>query len=184
MGRNFLVAWLGILALAGAIARAHPRWAPPAGPDPKAAPEFPDKAEWVQAGPLKLGDLRGRVVVVHFWTNGCINCIHNYPVYRAWQKRYAGKGVTIIGVHTPEFKWEAAPARVRARARANGLAFPIVLDNDAAIWRRWENRFWPAIYLVDRKGRVRHLWEGELDLQTAEGKAFAAHIDELLAEEP
>ncbi len=147
------------------------------------APEFPDKAEWVKGGPLRLGDSRGRVVVLHFWTNGCSNCIHNYPVYRAWQQNYAKKDVTIIGVHTPEFAWEAPAERVRSKASENGLKFPIILDRDNAIWAAWGNRYWPAIYLIDKRGGVRHRWEGELHLDTREGKQFAAHIDELLIEQ-
>ncbi len=182
MGRTILVAILGVLLLGAAIALTHLWPVHGAEARPKLAPEFPDKAEWVQGGPLKLADLRGRVVVVHFWTNGCINCIHNYPVYRAWQKKYPAKEVTIIGIHTPEFPWEAAADRVRTRARDNQLKFPIVLDRDSTIWNRWGNRYWPAIYLLDKKGRVRHAWEGELHLSTDEGKAFATHIDELLAE--
>jgi peroxiredoxin len=148
------------------------------------APEFPGGLEWLQSKPLKLADLRGRVVVVHFWTNGCINCIRNYPAYRDWQTRYAGKGVTIVGVHTPEFRSEAPAARVRARARENGLKFPLVLDRGARVWRAWGNRYWPTIYLVDKKGRVRYRWEGEIHLDTAAGRGFARHIDELLAEKP
>jgi peroxiredoxin len=149
---------------------------------PWPAPEFPAGAEWVQGGPLKLADLRGRVAVVHFWTNGCINCIHNYPAYRAWQAKYDTKQVTIVGVHTPEFDWEALAKRVRQKAKDNGLKFPVVLDPDAKVWKAWGNRYWPAVYLVDKKGQVRYAWEGELHLDTAAGKRFAAHIDELLAE--
>jgi thiol-disulfide isomerase/thioredoxin len=147
-------------------------------------PELPEGAEWVQGGPLKLADLRGRVVVLHFWTNGCINCIHNYPVYRSWQEKYAGKDLTILGVHTPEFAWEAPAARVRSKARDNGLKFPIVLDPDNKIWRAWGNRYWPSIYLIDKSGQVRYRWEGELHLDTAAGKRFARRVDELLAEKP
>ena len=149
---------------------------------PTPAPEFPKDATWLQSKPLKLADLRGRVVVVHFWTFGCINCIHNYPVYKAWQEKYAGKDVTIIGVHTPEFAQEKDEGRVRAKARENGLKFPIVIDNDSRIWKAWANRYWPSIYLVDKQGRVRYHWDGELHLQDAAGKRFAARIDELLAE--
>ena len=146
------------------------------------APEFFPGSEWVNGGPLKLADLRGRVVILHFWTNGCINCIHNYPAYRSWQAKYDAKKVTIIGVHTPEFDWEAAAKRVKAKAEENGLKFPIVLDPEGKAWRAWGNRYWPTVYLVDRKGQVRYGWEGELHLDTAEGKHFAAHLDELLAE--
>jgi thiol-disulfide isomerase/thioredoxin len=147
-----------------------------------AAPEFPSDTEWLQSKPLTLASLRGEVVVVHFWTFGCINCIHNYPVYKAWQEKYAGKGVTIIGVHTPEFANEADVDRVRAKASANGLAFPIAIDNDSRIWKSWDNHFWPSIYLIDKNGRVRHHWDGELHLETVEGGRFASRIDELLAE--
>jgi thiol-disulfide isomerase/thioredoxin len=148
------------------------------------APEFPPGIPWVQTEPLKLADLRGRVAVVHFWTFGCINCIHNYPVYKAWQEKYAGKKVTIIGVHTPEFTNEADVARVRAKVRENGLKFPIAIDNESRIWKSWNNHAWPSIYLVDKKGQVRYRWEGELHLRDQEGRQFASRIDELLADKP
>jgi peroxiredoxin len=149
-----------------------------------AAPEFPEGVEWVQGGPLKVADLRGRVTVLHFWTNGCINCIHNYPTYRAWQEKYADREVTLVGVHTPEFRSEAPAERVRQAARVNKLKFPIVLDTGSRIWEAWGNRYWPSVYLIDRQGRVRYRWEGELHLDTAAGRRFARHIDELLAEKP
>jgi thiol-disulfide isomerase/thioredoxin len=148
------------------------------------APELPAGLPWLQGGPLRFRDLRGRVVVVHFWTNGCINCIRNYPVYRSWQEQYDAKKLTIVGIHTPEFAAEGATERVKKAARDNALRFPIVLDPDAKAWKAWDNHYWPAIYLVDKKGHVRARWEGELHLDTAEGKRFAARIDELLKEEP
>ncbi len=163
-------------AFAGRVRAADPE------KNPKPAPEFPKDVPWIQSKPLKLADLRGQVVVVHFWTFGCINCVHNYPVYKAWQGKYAGKGLTIIGVHTPEFTNEADAARVRAKARDNGLKFPIIIDNDRRVWKAWGNQFWPSIYLIDKQGRVRYHWDGELHLQNAEGRRFAAHLDELLAE--
>jgi thiol-disulfide isomerase/thioredoxin len=133
---------------------------------------------------LKLANLRGRVVIVHFWTFGCINCIHNYPVYKAWQEKYAGHAVTLIGVHTPEFTSEADVTRVRAKARANGLKFPIAIDNDGRIWNSWDTHAWPSIYLIDKQGRVRFNWEGELHLENEEARQFASRIDDLLAEKP
>ncbi len=154
------------------------------GPRGEPAPEFPEGTQWVQSEPLKLGGLRGQVVIVHFWTFGCVNCIRNYPVYRDWQEKYAGKGVTLIGVHTPEFAAEADADRVRAKARDNGLTFPIAIDNGRRIWTNWDNHYWPAIYLIDKKGQVRYRWEGELHLDTVEGRQFASRIDELLAEKP
>jgi thiol-disulfide isomerase/thioredoxin len=149
-----------------------------------AAPEFPPDTQWLQSEPLTLASLRGQVVIVHFWTFGCINCIHNYPVYKAWHEKYADKGLTIIGVHTPEFANEADVDRIRAKARDNGLKFPIAIDNDSRIWKSWDNQYWPSIYLIDKKGRVRGHWDGELHLESAEGQQFASRIDELLAETP
>jgi thiol-disulfide isomerase/thioredoxin len=156
----------------------------PSTPMPTAAPEFPQGTQWLQSKPLTLASLDGQVVVVHFWTFGCINCVHNYPVYKAWQQKYAGKGVTIIGVHTPEFSHEADINSVRAEARANGLDFPIAIDNNSRIWKAWDNSSWPSIYLIDKKGRVRYHWDGELHLKSVEGQQFAARIDELLSEKP
>jgi peroxiredoxin len=181
---------LAVVVLGGAaFARAWwPRPAPllaqGAAGRPTPSPEFPKDVQWLQGGPLKFADLRGRVVVLHFWTNGCINCVRNYPAYRSWQEKYAGKDVTIIGVHTPEFAREAPAERVRDRAKANGLKFPIVLDDQARVWKAWGTRYWPTVFLIDRKGRVRYHWEGELHLDTAAGKRFAGNIDDLLAERP
>ena len=123
--------------------------------EPAQAPEFPEGLVWLQGGPLKLADLHGRVAVVHFWTNGCINCIHNYPVYRTWQEKYDTKKVAIVGIHTPEFASEAAAERVKKKALDNSLKFPIVLDTESKAWRAWGNRYWPSIYLIDKKGRIR-----------------------------
>lgn len=159
-----------------------------AGPDApeevrRDAPEFAPGTQWLQSKPLTLASLRGQVVVVHFWTFGCINCIHNYPAYKAWQRRYAGKGVTLIGIHTPEFEGEADLKRVRAKALQNALKFPIAVDNNRQNWRNWNNRYWPSIYLIDKKGRVRYRWEGELDSGTTKGeRLMRRRIDELLAE--
>jgi peroxiredoxin len=146
------------------------------------APEFPKDAKWLQSDPISLKDLKGQVVVVHFWTFGCVNCQQNYPVYKGWLEKYKDKKVTVIGVHTPEFKQEADADRVLQKAKDNGLKFPIVIDNDSAIWKAWRTRYWPTIFLVDKKGVVRHHWEGELHLDKAEAKQFAERIDELLAE--
>jgi len=148
-----------------------------------AAPEFARGTEWLQSEPLTVASLRGQVVVVHFWTFGCINCIHNYPAYKAWQKQYGGKGVTIVGIHTPEFEDEADLKRVRAKAEQHGLNFPIAVDNNRQNWKNWNNHSWPSIYLVDKKGNVRYRWEGELDSATTKGeRLMRQRINELLAE--
>ena len=146
------------------------------------ATEFPKGATWIQSEPLTFKDLKDRVVIVHFWTFGCINCQRNYPVYKDWLKQYADQPVTIIGVHTPEFDGEKVIDTVRDRAKTNGLKFPIVIDNDSAIWKAWNIRYWPTILLIDRKGVVRYYWEGELHPEKPADKVFAKRIDELLAE--
>src|SRR5262249_34399763 len=124
MRKIFLPAGLIALAFAAVfLLRRPPAQAeaePPANMA-KAAPEFARGTKWLQSNPLTLASLRGRVVVVHFWTFGCINCIHNYPAYKAWQEKYAGKGVSIVGVHTPEFEHEADVKQILARAQQNGL---------------------------------------------------------------
>ena len=145
-----------------------------------AAPEFAEGTKWLQSKPLTLASLRGQVVVVHFWTFGCINCFHNYPAYKAWQKHYDGKGVTIIGIHTPEFDNEADLASVRAKAERYGLKFAIAVDNDKQNWKNWGNHYWPSVYLVDKRGQVRYRWEGELG--TEGERLMGGRIDELLAE--
>jgi thiol-disulfide isomerase/thioredoxin len=146
------------------------------------APEFPKTIQWLHSEPLTMASLRGQVVVLHFWTFGCVNCQHNYPTYKAWHDQYRGKAVKLVGVHTPEFPHEANSVSVEREARSHGLKYPIVIDNDSAVWKSWHNQYWPSIYLIDKKGQARYRWDGELHLDTDEGRSFAAHIDELLAE--
>jgi thiol-disulfide isomerase/thioredoxin len=177
-----IVATVALAAVFLTLVIRYERSAVMAGDALKAAPEFPTGVQWLQSKPLTMASLRGEVVVLHFWTFGCINCIHNYPTYKSWQERYAGKDVKLIGVHTPEFAHEANVASVQREAGRNGLKYPIVIDNDSRIWKSWDNGVWPSIYLIDKKGHIRYHWEGELHLDTAEGRQFASHIDELLAE--
>ena len=127
------------------------------------APEFTGVTDWLNSKPFKLADQHGKVVVVHFWTNGCINCIHNYPQYRRWLDKYKeNKDLVIVGIHTPEFDAEKDVARIKDRLNKNKLTFAVAVDNDGANWKAWGNRYWPCIYLVDKAGIVRHRWEGEL----------------------
>jgi thiol-disulfide isomerase/thioredoxin len=146
-----------------------------------AAPEFAGVTEWINSKPMKLADQKGKVVVIHFWTNGCINCIHNYPHYRAWQDKYRdNKNLVIVGIHTPEFNAEKNVAGIKEKGAKNGLKFAIAVDNDRATWKAWGNQYWPCVYLVDKAGKVRQRWEGELG---AEGyRTMTEQIDKLLAE--
>ena len=119
--------------------------------------------------------------MVHFWTNGCVNCIHNYPHYQAWSEKYKdNKNWLMVGVHTPEFAAEKDVARIKDQLTKHKLTFPVAVDNEVANWKAWGNRFWPCIYLVDQAGNVRSRWDGELGDQGYQ--KVTGQIDELLAE--
>ncbi|HOA74964.1 MAG TPA: redoxin domain-containing protein [Phycisphaerae bacterium] len=150
------------------------------------APELQDataKEVWINSEPLSLAGVRGRVVIVHFWTFGCINCIRNYEWYKGWQRDFASKDVTLIGIHTPETTGERDGARLRAKVAEHGLSFPILIDNHRQNWDAWGNSMWPSVYLVDRVGRVRYWWYGELKWGGHDGeKHMRGRIEELLRE--
>ena len=175
MKRNRLVRALGMLALAlpNHAGAQNP-------PPPAAAPEFKEAAAWINSKPLKLADQKGKVVVVHFWTHTCSNCIANYPHYRAWAEKFKAEPYLMVGIHTPEFASDKIVASIKAAAERKKLKFPILVDNDHANWQAWKNRYWPAVYLVDKAGKVRKKWEGELG---AEGfEELTADLETLLAE--
>jgi thiol-disulfide isomerase/thioredoxin len=129
------------------------------------APEFEGIGRWIDSPPLTMRSLRGRVVLVDFWTYTCINCLRTLPYLRAWDERYRDRGLTIVGVHTPEFAFERDTANVRDAIARNHLRYPVAQDNRYETWNAWGNVAWPAKYLVDTRGRVRyvHLGEGEYD---------------------
>jgi peroxiredoxin len=149
------------------------------------APELEERPaeQWINSQPLTLAGVRGQVVVLHFWTFGCINCIHNQPHYKSWHDKFSEKGVTVIGVHTPETDGERNIDAVRASAEKKGLKYPIVIDGDAKTWNTWGNRWWPCTYLIDKNGFVRYRWDGELNWKGAKGEAIMRKkIEQLLAE--
>ncbi len=149
------------------------------------APEFTPSTEWRQSKPLKLSEQRGKVVVVHFFAFGCINCIHNYPWYREWAAKYSPSEVTIVGIHTPETTEEQSVSTLEKKLKENKLTFPIAVDSDKANWDAWGNNMWPSVYIIDKEGYVRTWWYGELDWQGAGGqKIMEQRIDELLKETP
>lgn len=141
-----------------AVAQGRPGAMPPVE---GVAPGFAGATGWLNSPPLALEALRGKVVVVSFWTYSCINCLRTLPHVRAWAQRYAGQGLVVIGVHSPEFAFEKDPANVTRAAKDLKLDYPIALDDGYRIWRAYRNRFWPAIYLVDAQGRLRHHQFGE-----------------------
>jgi peroxiredoxin len=147
---------------------------------PIPAPELVDVTDWIGTKPVKLADWKGKVVIVHFWTHGCINCINNYPHYRAWTTDFQNKDVQILGIHTPEFDREKKKDAIEAAMKTNKLTFPVAIDNTSSNWNAWGNRYWPCVYLVDKAGIVRQRWDGELG-KDGEAK-MRKIIEQLLAE--
>src|SRR5579864_7967772 len=132
------------------------------------APEL-EGGNWIQHGPVVLKELRDKaIVLVDFWDYTCVNCIRTLPYVVAWNKRYQQSGLVVVGVHAPEFSFAREGSHVAEAAARFGLAYPIVLDNEYAIWRAYSNRFWPAKYLVDAKGRIRYYHFGEGAYQETE----------------
>jgi len=147
------------------------------------APELRDVSAWINSQPLNLADLHGKVVVVHFWAFGCINCVHNQPHYQAWFERFPPSKLAIVGIHTPETERERSVDNLRGNIADNGIAYPVAVDSEAANWKAWGNNMWPSVYLVDKQGRVRAYWYGELNWQGARGEEWMRKkIQELLAE--
>ena len=127
------------------------------------APEFAGTQEWINSGPLTLQELRGKVVLIDFWTYTCINCIRTLPYLQSWHERYADEGLVIVGVHTPEFEFEKLYDNVVQATKNEAVAWPVVQDNEYTVWRSYSNRFWPAKYLIDQNGMIqyRHFGEGK-----------------------
>jgi cytochrome c biogenesis protein CcdA/thiol-disulfide isomerase/thioredoxin len=174
---GFLVNPTGDLERSNAVAkrlddlRGAPRFAATKGsayPPLGAAPEFAGITRWLNSRPLTMRSLRGRVVLIDFWTYTCINCLRTLPYVTAWDRRYREKGLTIVGVHTPEFGFEKDTANVRDAIARNHIRYPVAQDNAYGTWDAWGNQFWPAKYLVDATGQVRYTHFGEGDYGTTE----------------
>jgi methionine-R-sulfoxide reductase len=147
------------------------------------APEIRAVDEWINSAPLTLADLRGKVVALHFFTFGCINCVHNQPAYKDWHERFSGKGAVVLGIQTPEGDGERKLESIRKAIQDQGIAYPVAVDNAKENWNAWANHMWPSLYLIDKEGYVRWWWYGELNWQGAQGeKLYREKIAELLAE--
>jgi thiol-disulfide isomerase/thioredoxin len=140
-------------------------------------PSLAGATGWLISPPLTPGDLRGKVVLVNFWTYTCINWLRQLPYVRAWAEKYQDRGLVVLGVHTPEFDVERDLDNVRRAATDLRVTYPVVVDNDYAIWDAFGNRYWPALYFVDAQGRIRHHRFGEGDYEQSE-----AIIQRLLTE--
>ena len=134
------------------------------GPPADTAPDMPLVVSdtWINSGPLDATALAGKVVLVDFWTFGCINCKHTLPAVKAWHARYAADGLVVLAVHRPEFDYERDIDAVRDFANKNALTYPIAIDNDSVNWKAYDNHWWPAFYLFDRTAhrQLRHIGEG------------------------
>jgi thiol-disulfide isomerase/thioredoxin len=138
--------------------------------------------DWLNSAPLRVEDLRGKVVLLDVWTFGCWNCYRSFPWLNALEARLADSPFQVIGIHSPEFAHERDPAQVRAKIAEFGLRHPVMLDNDFAYWRALGNRYWPAYYLVDKHGDIRELHVGETHEGDARASAIEERIGALLAE--
>jgi len=135
---------------------------------PQAAPPLDGGDAWLNSPPLSLAQLRGRVVLIDFWTYSCINCLRTLPYVSAWAEKYRDHGLVVIGVHAPEFAFERDLGNVRRAVQDLDVTYPVVLDNRFAIWRAYQNRYWPAHYFIDANGLVRHHHFGEGDYVRSE----------------
>lgn len=155
-GTLLLIAAVGLSALPGASGAAP-------------APEFAGGGPWFNTdAPLTLAGLRGKVVAVEMWTGGCINCLNTLPYVKQWDARYRSKGLVIVGVHSPEFAHEHSVEYVKHAIARQGIRYPVVMDNDFRIWNAYKNVYWPALYLIDKKGAIRYSHIGEGEYETTE----------------
>jgi thiol-disulfide isomerase/thioredoxin len=161
------------------------RWRTPAGlhtasvrlPVEGGLPGFEGATGWLNSPPLTPAGLRGKVVLADFWTYTCVNWLRQLPYVRAWAAKYTDHGLVVIGVHTPEFSFEHHPDNVRQAVQDLGIAYPVALDSDYAVWRAFANHYWPALYFADAGGHIRHHHFGEGEYQQSE-----MVIQQLLAE--
>jgi thiol-disulfide isomerase/thioredoxin len=140
-------------------------------------PSLDGATGWLNSRPLTAADLRGKVVLVNFWTYTCINWLRQLPYVRAWAGRYSGHGLIVVGVHAPEFGFEHNIDNIRRAVRDMRVDYPVAIDNDYAVWSAFDNQYWPALYFADAQGRIRHHDFGEGEYQRSE-----MVIQQLLAE--
>ncbi len=157
----FLTLVSGALAVVAALASGRAIAQEPEKDLKVPAPPIPPGLQWFNSQPLTMEQLRGKVVLIDFWEYTCVNCIRTFPYLREWHEKYKEKGLVIIGVHTPEFKFAKKAANVEKGAKEFGLTWPLINDADFVVWRAYGNRYWPAKYLLDHEGNVRYYHFGE-----------------------
>ncbi len=133
-----------------------------------ALPSITGAVEWLNSPPLTAEALRNKVVLIDFWTYSCINCLRSLPYVKAWANKYRDQGLVVIGVHAPEFAFEKNISNVKTEVHNLGITYPVAIDNNYAIWRAFNNQYWPAHYFIDAKGQIRHHHFGEGDYEESE----------------
>lgn len=178
----FIAACLAVLMMMRPPARAS-ELLPPDRSLP--APEFTSRnaADWINSPPLALADLRGKVVLLDVWTFGCWNCYRSFPWLNDLEARLNGRGLQVVGIHSPEFERERDVDAVKRKVKEFHLEHPIMLDNDFRYWNALGNRYWPAYYLIDKQGRVRARFFGETHQGDAQARRIEATLGTLLAEQ-
>ncbi|NHQ86543.1 redoxin family protein [Iodobacter sp. HSC-16F04] len=151
-----------------------------------ALPEFTQRspAAWINSPPLKAADFKGSVLLLDIWTFECWNCYRSFPWLNDLSARFAGKGLKVVGIHSPEFDRERAPAAVAAKAAEFGFKHPVMIDNDFAYWKALNNQYWPSFYLVDKRGVIRQRFVGETHQGDAQAQKIEAALNALLLERP
>ena len=147
------------------------------------APELVPVKHWINSKPLKMKELRGQVVLVHFYAFQCHNCHANQDIYRRWHDELRKQGVVVVGIQTPETAKERDPSAVRTDAESRQLDFPILVDLESENWKAWGNTMWPTVYVVDKNGYIRHWWQGELNWQGATGDKTIERVVEAALQE-
>ena len=137
------------------------------------APDFKGINAWINSPPQSVHGLRGKVVLVEFWTYSCINCVRVMPYVKQWHAKYKDQGLVVIGVHTPEYGHEKRLGNLRAATQRFGITYPVAQDNDYETWNAYGNRYWPAMYLIDQQGRVVYQHFGEGQYKETEAKIHA-----------
>ena len=170
----FLVGFLVISVMPGMIMQARSGTLS----DPFPAPEFTHKGPdaWINSGPLSMTNLRGKVILIDFWTFDCWNCYRSFPWLTAMENRLSKNQFRIVGIHTPEYDHEKIRENIVAKTREFGLHHPVMIDNDFSYWKAMHNRYWPAYYLLDKKGSVRAVFYGE----THSGDEQAKRIEKMI----
>ncbi len=151
---------------------------------PRDLPAFTQRSakDWINSPPLTVRDLRGKVVLVDVWTFECWNCYRSFPWLHELEDALRDEAFTVLGIHSPEFERERDRKSVQAKVQEFGLTHPVMIDNDMRYWQALRNRYWPAFYLVDKRGRIRSMYVGETHAGTAQARKIEAELRALLAE--